>query len=163
MRAGLLGTIRIGIMAPFIFFTVYAAVLIASRVHAGAISDKKGRLAAAIPGMLLVGLAMACLAVARHFAVVLIGAGLYGIAMALAQPALTASAVDSVPEWRRGSAMGTFSAAFELGIGLGAIAFGALAGALGYRWMFAAAAITPVLAAIVYGLLARRHRAVVRS
>jgi len=145
------------------FFTVYAAVLIASRVPAGAISDKRGRLAAALPGMLLVGLAMACLAAARHFAVVLIGAGLYGIAMALAQPALTASAVDSVPEWRRGSAMGTFSAAFELGIGLGAIAFGALASALGYRWMFAAAAITPVLAAIVYGLLARRHRAVVRS
>jgi len=141
-----------------LFFSVYAAVLIAARAPAGRISDKKGRLAAALPGMVLVGAAMACLAIGLHFAIVLFGAALYGVGMALAQPALTASAVDYVPESRRGSAMGTFSAAFELGIGLGAVAFGMLAGAVGYRQMFAAAGATAALAATVYSLLEKRRR-----
>jgi len=139
-----------------VFFSVYAAILIVSRAPAGRISDVKGRLAAAFPGMLLAAVAMVCLASARAFAVLLIGAGLYAVGMALAQPALTAAAVDSVPEHRRGSAMGTFTASFELGIGLGAIAFGALAGAVGYRWMFAAAGGEVALAAIVYGALTKR-------
>ena len=141
-----------------LFFSVYAAVLIAARAPAGKISDRKGRSAAALPGMILVGAAMSCLAIGQHFAIILFGAALYGIGMALAQPALTASAVDYVPESRRGSAMGTFSAAFELGIGLGAVAFGVLAGAVGYRQMFAAAGVTAILAATAYGLLERRRR-----
>lgn len=141
-----------------LFFTFYAVALIAARGPAGKLSDRKGRVAAALPGMLLVASAMACLAAGTRFGTILVGAILYGMGMALAQPALTASAVDSVAEARRGSAMGTFTAAFELGIGLGAISSGALAAASGFRIMFAAASASTILAASAYGLrAARRH------
>jgi predicted MFS family arabinose efflux permease len=53
-----------------------------------------------------------------------------GMAFALLYPSLSLVAIESVSESRRGSALGTFTAFFDIGIGLGAVLTG-LAAALG--------------------------------
>jgi len=57
----------------------------------------------------------------------------YGLAYGVAQPALIAWSVDVVPEGERGRAIGTYHAAFELGIVAGAAASGLAVGPVGLR------------------------------
>ncbi len=133
-----------------IFFTVYAIALITLRQPAGVISDRISRLAAILPGMTLAGSAMLLLAFGHTITIALVGAAIYGIGMALAQPALTAASIDRVEDYRRGSAMGTFTFAFELGISLGALGSGLLVGVSGYSGAFYAAGVVVIFTGLAY-------------
>ena len=55
-----------------------------------------------------------------------------GAAFSLLFPSLALAVVNRVPEDRRGVAMGTFTAFFDLGVGLGAPAAGLAAAIGGY-------------------------------
>ena len=52
-------------------------------------------------------------------AITLLGAVAMGAAFSTLYPALVLIAVERVPETRRGSAVGTFTAFFDIGVGLG--------------------------------------------
>jgi MFS family permease len=64
-------------------------------------------------------LGLAIVALAPSLPVTLIGACAMGAAFSTLYPSLLLTVVDRVPESRRGSAVGTFTAFFDVGVGLG--------------------------------------------
>ncbi|HEY9245649.1 MAG TPA: MFS transporter, partial [Candidatus Methanoperedens sp.] len=125
-----------GIDNPGIFFTVYAITLILVRVAGGRLSDIKGRKFVIIPGMIFITIGLWVLSMAGHLMIFLAAAFLYGIGFGLAHPAIMALLVDMVGEEERGAAMGTFTAAFDLGIGTGSIILGVVLQYLGFSAMY---------------------------
>jgi MFS family permease len=113
-----------GIANPGIFFTVFAVTLILVRALAGKLSDIKGRRFVIIPGMVLIASGLIVLSTASALDSFLVAAFLYGLGFGLVHPSLMALLVDMVGDESRGAAMGTFTAAFDLGIGAGSILLG---------------------------------------
>jgi len=113
-----------GISNPGIFFTLFALTLILVRTFAGKFSDRKGRNFVIVPGLLLITSGLWVLGAATSLQFFLAAALLYGLGFGIVHPALMALLVDRVSERGRGSAMGTFTAAFDLGIGAGSIIMG---------------------------------------
>lgn len=138
-----------------LFFTVYAAALIASRSAGGVVADRYGRAKAIAPGLVLAALSMFFLAAARGTAAFLGVAAVYGTAMGFAHPALMALAIDRAGPGGRGAAMGTFTAAFDLGIGLGSVFLGLVADRFGYPLMYAVAGIVAACGLLVFGRIGR--------
>jgi MFS family permease len=94
--------------------------------------------------------------------VALAGALAMGGAFSLLYPSLSLVVIERVPEHRRGSALGTFTAFFDAGVGLGAPLAGAVAALGGYGGAFATAAACALGAAGVIGLaISTRGRALV--
>lgn len=125
-----------GYKTASLFFLIYAITVTLARSIAGRLSDTHGRRAVILPGIIIMAGSMAIIALVHGTVGVIICAITYALGMALAQPALYAMAVDLVTHSRRGVAMGTFTAGFELGIGAGAIAGGGLVTSVGYAPMF---------------------------
>ena len=129
-----------GIANYELFFTVYALGLIAVRAASGELSDRVGRGAVVIPGMLLTAAALLLLAGADSLPALLLVAGLYGLGFGAANPALMALTVDRAGPAGRGAAMATFGASFDLGIGAGSMVLGYLLTLTDYATMYTAAA-----------------------
>jgi MFS family permease len=143
---------------PGVFFLVLALVVALVRGWAGQISDRAGRAPVAAAGMALTAASLVALAVGADPGTLAAAGALYGLGFGAAQPALMAWAVDLVPLAQRGTAMGTFYTALELGIAMGAIGFGPLLAWSSFPVMFAAAA---ALAGVGAGLaLARVARVI---
>ncbi|MDI6874799.1 MFS transporter [Candidatus Solincola sp.] len=119
-----------------LFFTVFAATLIAFRLGMGKKADRINRrhLVLASGLMTLVGLAM--LAYANSLALLLSGSLVYAIGFAYLPTTLSALLLDHTPQEMRGRALGMFMAVFDVGIGLGGIALGPVADSLGYPPMY---------------------------
>lgn len=135
-------------LTPAIFFTVFAITVIFVRVVAGKISDIKGRGFVIIPGMLSGALGLLVLSKADSLWLFLIAAVIYGLGFGSVHPAVTALLVDRVDEHNRGAAMGTFSAAFDLGIGTGAILLGIVLQLKGFTIMYSMAGMIVLIGAI---------------
>jgi MFS family permease len=139
-----------GIASVGMFFTVYALVLSLMRSIAGGAADRWGYqllagvgLAFAVAGVLLIALA-------ARLEVLLLAAVLYAVGFGTAQPSLQAMALRSVPAARRGAATASFYTAFDLGMGVGSLAAGFLAGALvSMSAVFALSAGLPFLALLL--------------
>ena len=125
-----------GIANPGIFFTVFAVTLILVRALAGKLSDIKGRKFVIIPGMVLIAAGLGVLSTASALDSFLVAALLYGLGFGLVHPSLMALLVDRVSEKGRGAAMGTFTAAFDLGIGTGSILLGLVLQYFGFQVMY---------------------------
>jgi MFS family permease len=89
-------------------------------------------------------------------------AGLYAGALVMASgvslafPALASLALSGAPDSERGSVLGTFTMAVDLGFGIGPVTLGAVAAAVGYRGSFlAAAGAAAVGLAVLVSLRAR--------
>ncbi len=136
---------------PGIFFLVMAVVIAVARGYAGIISDRVGRAPVAAAGQATAAAALVVLAVDDGFAALAAAGALYGLGLGTTQPSLTAWAVDLVGPEERGKAMGTFYAAFELGIASVAVGFGAVLARTSYPVMFLAAATMSLLAATLCG------------
>ena len=145
-----------GIANPGVFFTVFAITLILVRVLAGKISDIRGRRFVIVPGMVLITLGLWVLSNADSLLYFLAAALLYGLGFGSVHPALIALLVDRVGESGRGAAMGTFTAAFDLGIGAGSILLGIVLQLSGFREMYLLSALV-VLAGTVW-LIAGNHK-----
>ena len=149
---------RRGLGNPGLFFTVFAVTLVLSRSAAGAISDRQGRGAVIVPGLVIPCASMALLSVAADRASFLASAALFGLGFATAQPALMALVVDRSPPSRRGAAMGMFSTAMDLGIALGSFVWGAFAEHWGFSAMYRAAGALSLVAAAVFAVGSRLGR-----
>ncbi|HEX2174152.1 MAG TPA: MFS transporter [Dehalococcoidia bacterium] len=133
-----------------LFFTVYSLITLVVRVVAGRASDRFGRGVAIVPGLLATGAALAVLALFASPAGFWAAAVVFGLGFGISNPALSALSVEVVPADQRGSAIATYVAGFELGIGAGSIAFGPILQASGFTTAFLIAAATPILGAILY-------------
>lgn len=133
--------VKRGLAGAGMFFTVYAVSIIVARIVGGYISDRRGRAAAIVPGLISAAAAMVCLVALGGASGMVVAAALYGLGFGLALPSLNVMAIDRAPLAERGAAMATYSALFDLGIASGAIVLGALVAVGGYGLVFGAAAL----------------------
>ena len=139
-----------GITNPGIFFTVFAITLIIVRALAGRLSDIKGRNFVIVPGMVMITAGLWVLSTASSLSAFLISAFLYGMGFGFVHPSLMALLVDRVTEKTRGSAMGTFTAAFDLGIGTGSIVLGIVLQFYGFGIMYLLGGAIVLLGAVFF-------------
>ncbi|HEY7675660.1 MAG TPA: MFS transporter [Candidatus Methylomirabilis sp.] len=143
---------------PGAFFTVAAILLILIRAKAGTLSDLWGRGPVILPGMFLTALAMVLLGLSHGPGSLLAAGALYGVGLALAQPALMAMVGDRAGEADRGRAISTFYTGWELGIGAGAYPLGYLLSRTNFTVMFVTAGLVTALGGIGYLLAPGRPR-----
>jgi MFS family permease len=146
---------RRGLENPGTFYTVFALAVLLVRAKAGQLSDRHGRAAVILPGMLVASVAFALLGLTSGWIGVLVSAAVYGVAFGSVQPALMALTADRVPPEERGKAMGTFYTAWELGITAGAVGSGLLLKVTDFPLMLLASAALPAAG----GVLSLRARA----
>jgi MFS family permease len=110
---------------------LYASAIIALRTLGGALPDRLGPARALTISAVVAGAGLAVLAAADSLPLALAGAVVAGAGQAVAVPALGLLALRGVPETERGAASGTFFAFFDVGVGVGGPALGAVAAVAG--------------------------------
>lgn len=136
----------LGVRGVGLFYTAYALAAILVRVAGGELIDTLGRRAVIIPSMavqagaafILTLLALVVGPDARLPVVpfLFLAGFMAGSAHGFLYPALSALLVDVTPERRRASVVGIFSSVFLVGTASGALVFGYVAHAFGYRVMW---------------------------
>lgn len=121
-------------------FTAFAASVVATRLLAGNLPDRFGAARCAATAATIEAAGLVAVGVATSPAIVLVGAVAMGAAFSTIFPSLALLVVNRVDEDRRGVAMGTFTACFDIGVGLGAPIAGAAAALGGYALSFYVAA-----------------------
>ena len=128
-------------------FSVFAASVVATRLLAGHLPDRIGAARCAVGAALIEALGLTLVGAAQDLAVVIAGAIGMGAAFSLLFPSLSLVAINRVGPERRGKAMGTFTAAFDLGMLVGSPLVGAAAAIAGYSAAFYVAAIAALCSA----------------
>ena len=134
-------------------FTAFAVAVFGSRLALSRVPDRAGARRTAAAAGLLEALGLLIIAVASSLPVALMGAVVVGVGFSMLFPSLALMVVGDVGEDRRGSALGAFTAFFDIGVGLGAPIAGATAALAGYPAVFVLAA----LAALCTAALALSH------
>ena len=138
-------------------FGAFATMVVLTRLVGGDLPDRvgPGRVATAAAFAEAVGLAT--IAVAPSLAVALVGALAMGAAFSLLYPSLSLIVVSRIPDTRRGAALGTFTAFFDAGVGLGAPLAGLAAALTDYEGAFllAAAVALVSMATIAFAIAPR--------
>jgi len=122
-------------------FALNAVIVIAIRSVGRRIPDRFGPRRTATVAMALAATGFAVIAIADSPAGLYAGTAVLGCGQALVFPALMMVVVARAPAAQRSSAVGSFTAAADVGYAIGAISLGAVAGAAGYRAVFVVAAL----------------------
>lgn len=143
------------------FFLVYAVALTLTRPVAGKLADRYNEGTIIIPSMILMIVALLVLSFSAGLPGIVVSAVLYGIGFGSAQPALQAATLNLVSSDKKGVANASFFTAMDLGIGLGSILLGVISQLFGYPFLFAACAVSGLIALLVFqgfvrGTLLRR-------
>lgn len=150
-----------GIENPGFFFTVQAFALLISRTFSGRLADKYGRVAAIIPGIIVISIALATIPLAHELPHFMISAALFGLGFGAAQPATMALLADHVPSEQQGLGVSTYFIGFDGGVFLGSVAFGVASQNWGFGLTWFLAAVCTLLG--LFGLLWARHTRISRS
>jgi MFS family permease len=135
-------------------FSVFAGTVVATRLVGGQLPDRIGPAECALAAALTEAAGLFVLGFAESLPVAILGGMAMGAAFSLLFPSLSLLALNRVVPERRGAAMGTFTASFDLGMLIGSPAVGAAAALGGYRAAFylgAAAALA--CATFTYGFI----------
>jgi MFS family permease len=122
-------------------FTAFALAVFASRLVLGRVPDRAGARRTATGAGVLEAAGLTIVAVAGSLPIALLGALVVGVGFSMLFPALALMVVGRVEEDRRGSALGAFTAFFDVGVGLGGPLAGATASLAGYPAVFFLAAL----------------------
>jgi MFS family permease len=128
-------------------FTAFALAVFAARLILSRVPDRAGARRTATTAALLEALGLAIIALAMSLPVALAGAVVIGIGFSMLFPSLALMVVGEVGDDRRGSALGAFTAFFDIGVGLGGPIAGATAALAGYPAVFVLAAVAALCAA----------------
>lgn len=121
-------------------FTAFAVSVVAARLLAGNLPDRLGAARCAAGAAAIEAAGLLAVGFAGSLAVALAGAVAMGAAFSTIFPSLALLVVNRVGDDRRGVAMGTFTACFDIGVGLGAPIAGLAAALGGYGLSFFVAA-----------------------
>src|SRR5919106_1451992 len=138
-------------------FSVFAVTVVVTRLVGGDLPDRIAPVRCAAAAAAIEALGLMVIALSPSLPATLVGACAMGAAFSTLYPSLLLTVVDRVPESRRGSAVGTFTAFFDIGVGLGGPLTGA-AVALGgaYSAAFWLAAACASASAVVIATQIRR-------
>lgn len=142
---------------PGLFFTVFALIVLVIRGPLGRLSDRRGRVVVVAPGLAITFVALLVLSQAESMAALMVVAVLYAIGVGAAQPTLMAMTIDRAQPQERGAAMGTFTTAMDLGIGVGSIVWGLIAEAFGFEPMYVVASVMGLVGVAVLLIGARKR------
>jgi MFS family permease len=144
-------------MADFgIFFTVYAAFTLLSRVAAGKLSDIYGRSKVVIPFLAILAVATFCLPFLSNLYMLGFIGALFGLGFGAFMPALTAYVVDKTEPQERAGALAFFTSFMDVGITTGAIVLGLVGGWLGFETMYAFAGLIVCCGLIFFTVFTRK-------
>jgi MFS family permease len=144
------------IPAVGVFFTVFALTAMVFRPITGRLSDRWGRPAVFIPGLIIIFLALVTIALADSTGLLLLGGILFGGGMGAAHPSILALAADRLAAGERGVGMATYTAAFDLGIVAGAILLGFFLNWLDFFHLFLICAAVALMPLLVFSLRRRQ-------
>jgi predicted MFS family arabinose efflux permease len=147
-----------GLDNPGLFFIPYSLVAMSTRSLAGRTSDRLGRSITIVPGMLLAAVALVVHSQAASVSMFITVAVMFGLAFSLVTPSLMALLIDRVRPEARGVAVGTFTAGFDLGVGLGAFISGRLLELMDFPAMYRLVAGAPLAGLVIFVLVRRTHR-----
>jgi MFS family permease len=139
-------------------FTAFAAAVVGTRIFAGRLPDAIGARRTAIGAALCEACGLATIALAQTLPVALAGAVLMGFGFSVLFPSLALLVVNRAGDSRRGAALGTFTAFFDVGMGVGALVAGAVASGSGYPAAFWVAAVAAGLGGALAALAGTRSR-----
>lgn len=140
-------------------FTAFAAMVVLTRLVAGDLPDRIGPLRCAFGAALVEALGLVLIANADTIGMAIAGAMVMGAAFSTLYPALSVHVVNQVPEDRRGVALGTFTAFFDVGMAIGSPIVGIAAAIGGYAAAFWVGAGAAVAASVVVLVLRRGEAA----
>jgi MFS family permease len=140
-------------------FTAFAVAVFASRLVLSRVPDRAGARRTATVAGLLEALGLLIISLAMSLPVALVGAVVVGIGFSMLFPSLALMVVGEVGEDRRGSALGAFTAVFDIGVGLGGPIAGLPASLAGYPAVFALAAAAALGTAALAATTSRRRPA----
>jgi MFS family permease len=147
-----------GIGGRTLYFPVLAGSVVVVRLFAGLVSDRFGRLVVGGPGLALFAIGVLVQSGARDTGSLLLAAAIAGIGFGFFFPSMMAFTIDRVRPVERGSAMGTFTGAFDLGFGIGSLALGTIKDATDYPTMYRGAAAFVAVGVLLLVAGARRAR-----
>jgi MFS family permease len=138
-------------------FTAFALAVFASRLVLSRVPDQMGSRPTATAAGLLEALGLTIIAAAQSLPVALLGALVVGVGFSMLFPSLALMVVGDVEEDRRGSALGAFTAFFDIGVGLGGPIAGATASLAGYPAVFYLSALAALGTSALAALPERRQ------
>lgn len=141
-------------------FTAFACAVVLARLVLGRLPDALGPRVTAAGAGAAEAAGLALLAVAGSLPVAIAGAVVMGLGFSLLFPSLALIAVERTGEEQRATALGAFTAFFDVGVGLGAPVAGAIAALADYETAFLAAAAVAAAGVVVgLGVQPRRRAA----
>jgi MFS family permease len=138
-------------------FAAFAAMIVLTRLVFGNLPDRMGAAPVAIAATVGEACGLLLIAVAHSLPVALAGGIAMGAAFALLNPSLMLIALGRVSQQARGAAMGTYTAFFDAGVGLGAPIAGVVAALTNYEGAFIFAATVCLASALM--IFVRLHPA----
>ena len=136
--------VRHGVANPGFFFGACAITLIAGRILGGRILDRYSREKVIPPCLVAFIGAMTLLSFSKTLPLFILVAVIYGTGIAFFFPTIVVYTVERAGA-ARGPAMGTFTAAADLGVGLGAVVMGVVLRLTNYPTMFLCLALVSLL------------------
>jgi MFS family permease len=130
-------------------FAAFAAMIVLTRLVAGNLPDRLGAARVAIGATRVEAAGLVIIALAHSLPVAVIGGCAMGAGFSLLNPSLMLIAVGSVAESARGATMGTYTAFFDAGVGVGAPLAGLAAALTDYEGAFLLAAAIAVGSALL--------------
>jgi predicted MFS family arabinose efflux permease len=126
----------------------------AGRWYAGRLGDRRGQTRLLVPGVALSVVGMATMAVTSYGVLVVAGAVVFGIGFGVLQNATLALMLARADAGEYGTVSAIWNGAYDLGMGAGAVAVGALVTVTGFPGAFLA-----VAASMIPGLVTARREA----
>ena len=143
-------------------FILFAVAVVGSRLLGSRLPDVIGPRRSAVLAAGSETLGVSIIAVSHSWPLAAVGAMLFGAGWSMMFPSLALLVVNEAGEARRAEALGTYTAFFDLGFGLGAPLVGVIASLAGYPAAFWASAAFAVAGGLVTAAGSDRVRAKVR-
>jgi MFS family permease len=139
-----------------LFFTTLSLFFVASRSSVGRLSDRVGRLPVILPLFAVLGLSLAGLNWTYTFPMLLAMAALQGIGLGGTRVGLETTVVGAAPAKLRGRAVSLIYFCYDLGIGTGSLAMGAVADIMGFGHGYLIVGVVCLLTLVLLGVAMRK-------
>ena len=141
-----------------IFFLLNALVTVIIRPFSGKIYDRKGHKYLIYPACVAGIFGLIIMAFTQNLVTLIVAAVIYGIAYGIMQPTFQAWAVSQVTPDKKGTANAMAFSFMDLGMAMGAISLGGVAGQFDYRSMYGMSSLLIIILLIIYSVVQARSR-----
>jgi MFS family permease len=146
---------NIGLSNSDVLFVALSISVLATRFIGGGLADRFGRMAVAVPSILLVIAGLAGLALFQTTAAAVISLAIFGVGYSGGFPALLTMVVDRTPDEQRGVAMASFNVYFDIGAPLGGYGVGQLIDWGGFGLGFGVSALAAAVGLLFFPAMRR--------